>query len=224
MRLTLLAALVCAPLAGCATAELGRATLRGSDAPGHRAAEVPVRGFDVVVTTASGTVEGELLALDDDALWVRTAAGRSVPIARRSVTRVRVQVEDTSGGALAAWTTGGALLTVTHGLLAGVTGPLWLLVGVPTAIHETASGRADVEPRDFARLHEYARFPQGPPPMLTGEVATEPAAPEPAAPGSPPAGWPTATPASTDGTDLPPVADAAAAAAPADDASVDPRP
>ncbi len=229
MRLTLVAALACAHLAGCATAELGRATLRGSDATDHGVAEVPVRGFDVVVTTVSGPVEGELLAVDEDALWVRTVGGRSVPIARRGVTRVRVQVEDTSGGPLGAWTATGTLLTASHGLMLAFTAPLWLLVGIPASVLETASGRADVEPRDFDRLHEYARFPQGPPPMLTGEpaapepAAPEPAAPEPAAPEpAAPEGWPTATPAAVEGTEPPPVADAAAA--PADDASADRQP
>jgi hypothetical protein len=230
VRLTLVAALACAHLAGCATAELGRGTLRGSAATGLGAAEVPVRGFGVVVTTVSGTVEGELLAVDEDALWVRTIEGRSVPIARRGVLRVRVQVEDTSGGSMAAWTTTGTLLTASHGLMLAITAPLWLLVGIPASALESASGRADVEPRDFDRLHEYARFPQGPPPMLTGEpTAPEPTAPEPTepgasapgapAPGSPPEGWPTATPAAVEGAEPPPVTDAAVA--PVDDASAD---
>jgi len=156
-------------------------------------------------------VECELLALDEDALWARTVGGRSGPIARRGVTRVRVQVEDTSGGPLGAWTTTGTLLTASHGLMLAFTAPLWLLVGIPASVLETASGRADVEPRDCDRLREYARFPpQGPPPMLTGE---------PAAPGSPPEGWPTATPSAVEGTAPLSVADAAAA--PADDASAD---
>jgi len=208
------AALACAILCGCATADLGRSTLRGSDATGFRVADVPVRGFDVVLTTVAGSVEGELLAVDDTALWVRTVEGRPVPIARDAVTRVRVQVEDTSGGALAGWTTTGTLLTASHGLLLAITAPLWLLVGIPTSVLEAASGRADVEPRDFDRLSEYARFPQGPPPALTGEAPSS----EPAAAGSPPEGWPTA-PDTAEGAVLPPLVDAAAPVAPLADAA-----
>ena len=173
-RLGLLAA-----LAGCATGSLDHTRLRGDPREDMTVADVPVRGFPVAVTTTHGTVEGELLAVDAGAVWVETASGRSLPILRSAVTRVRVQVEDTRGGAYGGWTAAGAATSASHGLLLVFTAPLWLAIGTPSAVLEAASGRADATPDRFEALAPFARYPQGPPDALMRTAARPDTAPAP---------------------------------------------
>jgi hypothetical protein len=103
---------------------------------------------------ASRLVQGELIAIDQNAVHVLTVAGlQSVP--RVSVRNVALVGYGTRAGALAAWAVGGGVSTLSHGGFLLFTAPMWAITGV---IAVRTEGRAGVL-RDFA--NSFARFPQG---------------------------------------------------------------
>ncbi len=184
-----LALLVVAGSASCATASLDRRELRGTDELGHTVRDVPVRGFEVRIETARGTIEGELLAVDRASVWVAAVDGRVGPVPRETVRRVQVHVHETYGSEYGGWTAGGTAATITHGWMLIFTAPVWLIAGISTSVAESASGYGNAEGPGLDALYQFARFPQGPPPMLTGVPIPAPAppyAPQPVPSGAPP--------------------------------------
>jgi hypothetical protein len=110
-------------------------------------------------------VEGELLALNADSVWVLTAVEtRAVPRAR--VRKGSLTAYDPEAGHLATWTLLGTLGTASHGVISAITAPLWVLTGSLATASQARSARLERPPRDWADLARYARFPQGPPPGL----------------------------------------------------------
>lgn len=202
-RNVLLVMLAATGSAACATASLNRAELNGSEELGHRVEDVPVRGFAVVVEAGGVSYQGELLAVGQSAVWIEMADGHAVPIPRRSILRVRVHVHDTYGGEYGGWTAAGSASTITHGLLLVFSAPVWLIAGTATSFAETGTGLADARGGGLDNLDQYARFPQGPPPALTGVPA--PPTMMPAPPPRMPPTLPLAVPPAPGAPDAPPI-------------------
>ena len=119
---------------------------------------VEPRGSDVSSPDAS-RVEGELIAIDDDAYHVLTAGGlRSV--SRSSPHRITLVAFGTSPGAIAAWASVGGLSTLSHGGFLLLTAPMWAVSGVVAAAKESGAGIL----HEADRARAFARFPQGLPP------------------------------------------------------------
>jgi hypothetical protein len=153
------AALLAMTLAGCATNPAPR-----SWRPAPKEAQRSIRGGWIALERkqpAKERVEGELIAVDDDALHVLTAEGlRAVP--RAEVRKAKLVGYGDESGALGAWVGIGTLSTLSHGGFLVLTAPLlWLLGGGSAAADESRAGFI----RE-AEFHAYARFPQGLPPGL----------------------------------------------------------
>ncbi len=105
------------PALGCVTASPVRTRPRGPDTT-RTLAEVPVRGAPVVVTSEAGPlrIEGELLAVDAQHVWVEHEAA-PCPVERTGFLVVRVQTGDGAPGKAGAWTALGTLSTLSHGIL-----------------------------------------------------------------------------------------------------------
>lgn len=147
-------------------------------AEGVEVGEVPVHGFHVVLDYASRRVHtkirrlaGELVAADDQEIWVLLGGeddedgGRSCLVVVESYRVVSVWVEDiydSKSGTLLTWTALGSAASLTHGFIAIYSLPIWLITGLSETI--SAEGRSQVQvedQRDFPKLFQYARFPQG---------------------------------------------------------------
>lgn len=153
-------------LAGCAsTKTLDRSTDRGSESKyDAEVEEVPIRGSRVMVymyATFKASITGELLAIDDDQIWV--LSGRKIKgIPRSSVKRVSLRLYKSSeAGAVAAWATIGMLSTFSHGWFSVLTGTVWIIGGMIMTIQADTINRIQVLPNGFDMLYQYARFPQG---------------------------------------------------------------
>lgn len=160
-----IAALLCAcGASGCAgMASLDRGEMDGTPDLTQRVENVPVRGYHVAIELRGGTsIEGELLAVEEDELWVEPDEGPAIQqVARRDVELATVYVRSNESGELAGWTVLGTLSTLSHGSLALLGAPVWLAVGVPSATLESSGARADVTGRGMDALFQYARYPQG---------------------------------------------------------------
>lgn len=165
--------LVLGVLWGCApTTRLDRSTIPGGDPEdGVSLSQVPARGFFVDVDNEDpfSDAEGELLAVEQDNLMLLTEDG-AVAMPLRRVKRVRIELYPSDALVLAAWSVGGILSTVSHGFFLILTAPAWLILGGGLTIHSATTNKLDVEPGQFDKLYQFARFPAG---LPSGYVARQ---------------------------------------------------
>ena len=146
-----------------------------------------------LVPVASGApkVKGELLAVDQERIWVRTKDGVR-DFAPASVREVRVRRHNLTGGWAVRWGLVGGLLSGVVltascssvegndvggcAAVGGVTAGLWALVGLLAAPSLEASSQLSVDPGS-ARLKPYARLPAGLPEGVTAGSLEGPPAP-----------------------------------------------
>jgi hypothetical protein len=103
--------------------------------------------------------EGELIAIDETAFHVLSAAGlESVP--RASVRRITIVGYGNRAGTLAAWSVAGGISSLSHGGFLLLTAPMWAIGGIAASLTEKHAGTWHDD--DVAR--RFARFPQGLPP------------------------------------------------------------
>lgn len=124
----------------------GWITIEAVKTPGARSSDGPI-------------AEGELIAIDETAFHVLSAAGlQSVP--RASVRRITIVGYGNRAGTLAAWSVAGGISVLSHGFLLVFTAPMWAIAGVAGSLTEKHAGTWHDD--DVAR--RFARFPQGLPP------------------------------------------------------------
>jgi hypothetical protein len=133
-------------------------------------------GRKVTLTLAEPEPEisGELLAVADERVWIRTKAGvRDVPLS--SIQKARVRRHGLDARAAAKWVAAGAVVTSlalasacarvdgNDGCerLGVVVGGTWLVIGGFSAASLAKSSRLDVTPPVSEPLRPFARFPQG---------------------------------------------------------------
>jgi len=156
----------------CAHATLNRSKSRGPHENGVQATDVPVRGFEVAVETGSTTEVGELLAVDEQYLYVNVGSSPEVwageKISRAEIVKVTVEIEPSGSTAAGIWTAVGCASTASHGFFLVLTGPLWLATGIPTSVTEANGSHTEAHSDQLSSLFQYARFPQGLPPSFGG--------------------------------------------------------
>jgi hypothetical protein len=109
-------------------------------------------------------VEGELIAVDDDAFHVLAATGlRSV--SRSSPYRITIVGYGSSTSGIAIWASAGGASTLSHGALLIFTAPMWVIAGFVAAASERGAGVFKDD--DLARA--FSRFPQGLPSQFDPE-------------------------------------------------------
>jgi hypothetical protein len=147
----------------------------GSPKP-HQAATA-TRGAWVEIQTEgpSGTIatSGELLAADQDSLWVLGENGAYAigTIAITGGVVVRYDPEASETGKFAAW---GAVSTLSHGFVLVLSAPAWMLFGTGAAHGQFSEGvtRFTGTTR-YGSLAPWGRFPQGIPTGLDLSAITK---------------------------------------------------
>ncbi len=154
--------------------------LRGADEEPWDDANSPVQtrshGTQALRRRWSGecAVEGELLAIDEQTLWLFAEPPEAdeltqpllVSIPLKRVTAVEIEVHDSVSGTLGVITAVGTASTMSHGFFLILSAPTWLAFGIPSSLVDNSTGEIDVEPGQRAYLYQFARFPQGLPPMF----------------------------------------------------------
>ncbi|MEP7326643.1 MAG: hypothetical protein ABI836_11885 [Gemmatimonadota bacterium] len=136
----------------------------GSVPPVALAPQDPFGGWAAVWADKpySPKFEGELIAIGPDSVFVLVGdslVGRSLS----GVRRIRVVGYNPKAGDLMTWTAGGMFSTLSHGLVAFISAPAWLLAG--GAITSSAAHASEINVPGYHKtwddLRPYARFPQG---------------------------------------------------------------
>jgi len=164
LRAALLPAILLGLSTGCAT----RVAPRGWSPKAEEARREGFGGWMRMThgrESAAYTTAGELLAISDDSVFVlvdSTLVG--VPLG--DVSRGLLETYDPDTGHAAAWTTAGAISTITHGWWLVISAPLWVLVGSSSTGVLSHQGRILRPNASWADMRLFARFPQGLPPGL----------------------------------------------------------
>ena len=155
----LLAALLAASLAGCATNPAPPGWL-----PPAAKAQAQAYGGWISLNCKKGEavthVEGELIAVTDDRVFVLADSGL-VEVRHESVAKATLAAYATGEGALAGWSALGTVSTLSHGLYLLITAPMWIIAGIMAAGGESGAGLLRYPQKPLASFRLYARFPQG---------------------------------------------------------------
>jgi hypothetical protein len=118
--------------------------------------------LELLGTARQQTVQGELLAVTADTVWVLSDSAAEV-----------LPTSVVGGGKLTAWRSGtgavaggtvlGVLSTISNGVLLIFTAPLWIVTGTVAGTSESFAPQRDMPPLRWAELARFARFPQGMP-------------------------------------------------------------
>jgi hypothetical protein len=117
----------------------------------------------VELTHLATRIEGELLAVGADSVWVLRQRA-VVALATRDVSELKVTGYAASKGPLIGWTALGSVSTASHGFFLVLSLPTWVIVGVVSTAAETNAAQLKLPRAGWADLARYARFPQGLPP------------------------------------------------------------
>jgi hypothetical protein len=163
-------ALLALLLAGCTATSPAPPTARRTIQQAQR----DPHGAWINVTTSSGEVAGELLAVEREALVVESTRGfQRIPIA--SVRKVSLAWFEADNSGIIAWNLVGTLSTLSHGFFLVLTAPLlWWVPGSISARSASRQGYASAEAGELVKLHSFARFarfPGGLPPGFDPTVA-----------------------------------------------------
>ncbi len=112
-------------------------------------------------------LRGEFLAVDNDSLYVLSGvAGTGDPVIGVSldvVKKAKIASFDPQTGNASAWVLTGTLSTLSHGLGAALTMPLWIIMGSAMAGSHSRTPLENYPNLTWDELRMYARFPQGAP-------------------------------------------------------------
>ena len=105
---------------------------------------------------------GEFIALDEENVYVLYDSLYIIP--KNIIVNSVVDLDQKNTGSYAVWVTLGSLLTISNGMYATITLPLWLLAGIPTATSESYRDLYETEyPNEiyWNDVNKFSRFPQG---------------------------------------------------------------
>jgi hypothetical protein len=159
MRLGLVPAFCAVVVMACSPASAPRGYL-----PSSRGSAYDTYGGWIHVQTggyARRSVNGELIAIEADSMYVLTASEFEILLIQDIETATLVGY-DSDAGYMVGWTVAGMLSTLSHGYILVFSAPVWLLGGLAAATTESSATQR-VFPKDatLESLARYSRFPQG---------------------------------------------------------------
>ncbi|MBN2494993.1 MAG: hypothetical protein JXR96_10415 [Deltaproteobacteria bacterium] len=165
MRALSAVAVLALALPGCVSVPgLDRSRITaGSRWEGAEVDDVPVRGHEVCVELKHSAkhINGELMAVDMHFVWLLEADGCLQRFERSELQWVSVEFFFSYSGVLGLWTGLGSISAISHGWFAVLSLPTWLGSGLASAITPAVLNDLEFRPRDFDKLLQFARFPQG---------------------------------------------------------------
>jgi hypothetical protein len=106
------------------------------------------------------TMGGELLAATRDTLWIFHGP-RPVAVSRQAVESGRLIGWDAGATEILQWTLLGTVSTLSNGLFAVFTAPIWMITGGIAGQNQAAKPVVQIRRDDWSGLAPWARFPQG---------------------------------------------------------------
>ena len=164
-----MAIMICLALGGCASTGAPKGWLsEPKEAP-----QDPYGSWVTVEFVKSHEEEflmGEFLAVDSDSLYVLD--GTVVPgdpvigISLDIIKKAKIASFDPEMAKATGWVAAGSISTLSHGLGAAVTMPIWIIFGSAMVAGHSRTPLDYYPNLSWDELNMYARFPQGPPPNL----------------------------------------------------------
>jgi hypothetical protein len=139
--------------------------------PAQATSEVYGGWIELEVLKGARRIEGELLAVSDDSVWILARGGGQV-VATARVKGGKLTGYQSAAGSVATYTVLGTLSTVFNGFGLAFTAPMWILGGSIAAGSEARAAVRRVPPLRWKDLAPWARFPQGMPDGVTLESLT----------------------------------------------------
>jgi len=105
---------------------------------------------------------GEFIASEDSIIYLLYDSLYQIP--KSKITESTLELDEKNTTTYGLWVFGGSILTLSNGIYAGITLPLWLLAGIPTVVGESSRDRYETdEPTKeyWNSIKMFARFPQG---------------------------------------------------------------
>jgi len=105
---------------------------------------------------------GEFISVDDSIVYILYDSLYRIP--KRIISESVLELDEKNTTVYGLWVLGGSLLTISNGYYAGITLPLWLAAGIPTAAGESTRDRYEMNYPDdkyWNDIKKFARFPQG---------------------------------------------------------------
>lgn len=105
---------------------------------------------------------GEFISYDESNIYLLYDSLYQIP--KENINNSTLELDAKSSTGYGMWVLLGSVSTISHGLYAGITLPLWLIFGIPSAVGESARDRYETdEPREeyWDNIKMFARFPQG---------------------------------------------------------------
>jgi hypothetical protein len=105
---------------------------------------------------------GEFIASEDSMIYLLYDS--LYQILKSKITESILELDEKNTATYGLWVFGGSILTISNGYYAGITLPLWLLVGIPTVVGESARDRYEMDDPTqeyWDSIEMFARFPQG---------------------------------------------------------------
>lgn len=151
-------------LVGCARFGLDRGQKYSRKLKKVDVKKVPVKGFGVHIVYRQknlSSVDGELLAVGPDFLYVMMKKEKIFRAPRRWVRAVHIWLYRSPWGGLLGWTGLGAAASISHGGFMMFTIPTWILASAIITPLVAYEGRLKFTQKTLGKLFQYARFPAG---------------------------------------------------------------
>lgn len=127
-------------------------------------AEVTVRDY-----AGGNSLEGELLAVSADSLWLFTSQGPHA-IAAANIVDGKLTGYDSQPTRVGWLTTLGMVSTIGNGWILIATAPAWLITGSLAALHQSRLPVRMIRATTLQALAPFARFPAGLPPVPLNQL------------------------------------------------------
>ncbi len=109
------------------------------------------------------SIDGEFISFQDSSVFVLTK-NKLVCVPYTQINHAEIEFHSNLSAGIGIWTTLGFLSTVSHGFFLIFTAPTWLLVGIPSSVSESYSGKLIEDTPNlawWAGNRKFSRFPQG---------------------------------------------------------------
>lgn len=134
-------------------------------------------GSWAVVTLSIGpgeSCEGELIAATSDSIFILQGSVLEA-YGVNQVGRIHLQTYDSRHGGLTAWTTFGALSTISHGFILALSAPVWIITGSVATSAQSRSPHRTIMEGTWSQLAPYCRYPGGIPASIDrSKIAPKP--------------------------------------------------
>lgn len=135
----------------------------------------PYGGWIQVILKSELEILGELLAVDDNYLYIATEEMQYFKVMIKDIEKATLWYYRPDPSSFVFWTLFGSLSTLSHGTLLVFSAPMWVIGGTLSAIGYVHADKLKYPNEEIVKFKKYARYPQGflnnQPPMVFQDIS-----------------------------------------------------